>query len=217
MHIVDLGFISCPGARITGIIKVCLILFFSVFMAGELFSQSWKFVKEKEGIKVYTSETRNNSLKSFKGVADLTTSLDKVYTLLGNVRSTDRWDKSIKEFRVLSSEKDKSFSYYLVYGIPWPLYDRDLCVEVAIIHDTSDGSVIISAKSNPKLVPENGNLVRIRDYWQKWIIQPLDNDHVRLTLEGFADPAGNIPSWLYNMVITETPVNTISDIRRRTK
>jgi hypothetical protein len=205
----------CGNCRITPVARFGLTMIFSIFLTGELVSQTWNLVKEKEGIKVYTRPTPNSSLKSFKGIADVHASLQKVYALIGNVRNTDYWDKSIKEIRVLSSFEDKSFSYYLVYSITWPLHNRDLCVDVRILHDTANGSVIISAKSNPALVPLNTDNVRIQNYWQKWIIQPLDKTHVRLILEGFADPAGSIPSWLYNMVITETPLNLIEEVRKR--
>jgi hypothetical protein len=185
--------------------------------SSPLLSQSWNLVKEKYGIKIYTKLEINSSFKCFRGVADIKTSLDKVYAIVGNIRSTDKWDPGVKELKVLSSVKDKSFSYYLVYSVTWPLHDRDLCVAVKILHDSVSGDVIIDAESRPQLVPEKANLVRIRNYWQKWIIHPIDKDHIRLILEGFADPAGNIPAWLYNMVITETPINLIHDIQQKVK
>jgi hypothetical protein len=205
------NFPALPGKYLSFL----LILLVCFSASGDILSQNWKFVKEKYGIKVYTAIETSSSLKMFRGVADLKTSVDKVFAIVGNVRSTDNWDKSIKELRVLSSDAGREFSYYLIYSIPWPLQNRDLCVEATISHDSATGDVIIYARSRPQLVPENSDLVRIRNYWQKWIIHPLDKDHIRLILEGFADPGGNIPSWLYNMVITDTPINMIHDIRLR--
>ena len=184
---------------------------------NDLFSQSWNLIKEKYGIKIYTRQAENSSFKVFKGVADITTTVDKVFAIVGNIRSTDKWDPGVKELRVLSNDIGKSFSYYLIYSVTWPLHDRDLCVSVNIIRDTLSGDIIVDGESSPNLVSEKSDLVRIKKYWQKWIIHPIDKDHVRLTLEGFADPAGNIPAWLYNMVITETPINLIHDIQNRVK
>ena len=196
---------------------ILVLIFFAVFLCNDLFSQTWNFVKAKYGIKIYTRQDKNSSFKIFRGVADIATTVDKVYAIVGNIRSTDKWDPGVKELRVLSNEKDISFSYYLVYSVTWPLHDRDLCVSVKIIHDSISGDVIVDAESSPALVPEKSDLVRIKNYWQKWIIHPVDKDHIRLILEGFADPAGNIPAWLYNMVITETPINLIHDIQNRVK
>jgi hypothetical protein len=200
----------CPGTYI-----IVLFLFISNTWAGVLHSQTWNFIKEKEGIKVYTRQESASSLKSFRGETDLKTSIDKVFAIVGNIKSTDTWDPDIKEMRILSNVRDKSFSYYLIYGTPWPLQDRDLCVEAKITRDSVTGEIVILTQSRPSLVPETKDIVRIKNYWQKWLIQPLDKSHVRLILEGFADPAGNIPSWLYNMVITNTPMNMLLKIKEK--
>jgi hypothetical protein len=138
-------------------------------------------VKEQEGIKLFTRKDDGSSLKSFKGVMDVTSTMDKVCDLLGNVENHDWWDENLREIKVLTYEKDKYFQYYLIYHVPWPFTDRDL---------------------------------RIKKYWQKWTIQPMENGVIHLTLEGFVDPAGNIPSWLYNMVIVETPLKVMRRVKK---
>ena len=55
----------------------------------------------------------------------------------------------------------------------------------------------------------------MKNFWQKWTVQPLGEGNVHVVLEGFFDPAGNIPAWLYNNVITETPVKAIHSLRER--
>jgi hypothetical protein len=55
------------------------------------------------------------------------------------------------------------------------------------------------------------------DYRQKWIIQPEKKGYIRLIVEGFADPAGDIPAWIVNMAITDTPLNMLSSIRDNLK
>ncbi len=196
-------------------IPAWVVLLWSLLSSVSLFAQPWQFAKEKNGIKVYTRQEAGKAVKSFRGEAVLQTTVDKVYAIIGSVRSTDKWDPSIRELKVLASVKDKTFSYYLIYGVPWPLHDRDLCVEATITHDTVTGEVVILSRSRPELVPEMENLVRIKNYWQKWIIQPLDKTHLKLILEGFADPAGSLPAWLINMVITDTPLNLMQDIQKK--
>jgi hypothetical protein len=190
-----------------------MVIFLLICLPGDIYSQSWKFIKEKYGIKIYTAPSGNSSLKSFRGVAVLHTSIAKVYAIIGTVRSSDNWDENVKSLRVLSNEPDKTFSYYLVYSVTWPLHNRDLVVQATISRNPSTGEVVILSQARSQLVPEVKDLVRIRNYWQKWIIQQVDADHIRLILEGFADPAGNIPGWLYNLVITDTPLKLIHDIQ----
>lgn len=195
--------------------SVILLLFLLAACPGRIAAQAWEFVKEKDGIRLYTRTQPGSSLKSFKGIMDLRVPVEKVYDLIGNVKNVDWWDKNVKEIRVLSYEKEKHSQYYLVYDAPWPVTDRDLCVDATITTDPATGFRTVKALPMPDLVPENPDRIRIRNYWQSWTIEPRANGVIHITLEGFVDPAGSVPDWVYNMVITGTPYKVMNGIRER--
>ncbi|MBW6479380.1 MAG: hypothetical protein K0B37_08135 [Bacteroidales bacterium] len=179
-----------------------------------LLSQSWNLVKERDGIKVYTRPEPGTSFKSFKGETEFLADAEKVMDLIGNVKNFDWWDDNISEIKVLDYEEGKFMKYYLVYSVPWPLYDRDLCVEANIYINPKTGAKEVMATPLREEIPEYPNRVRIKNYWQKWTILLLQDGMIRLTVEGFVDPGGIVPSWIYNMVITETPLKVIRDVRK---
>ena len=178
-------------------------------------AQSWDFVKEKDGIKIYTRKDAGSSLKSFKGVTDIHASADQVFNLIGNVKNLDWWDKNLREIKVLYYEKEKRSQYYLVYDSPWPVTDRDLCVDATITTDPVTGVRVVRAGPLLNVVPENPAYVRIKDYWQTWVLTPVGPDMVHAVLEGHVDPGGSVPDWIYNMVITDTPLKIIRGIKQR--
>jgi hypothetical protein len=135
--------------------------------------------------------------------------------LLGNAENFDWWDEAIHSIKVMEFQREKYIRYYLIYDVPWPLYDRDLCVEAFISNDPLTGRRIIYTKALLDVVPENPDMVRMTDYWQRWTAEPANDGTVHLILEGYADPGGYIPAWLYNMVITDTPINVIKKVRDR--
>ena len=88
--------------------SLIVISIFQLFLfidTTDLYSQSWNFIKEKDGIKIYTRKEANSSLKSFKGEAYLHTQMEKVTSLIGNVKNFDWWDDDITEIKVLLNEK----------------------------------------------------------------------------------------------------------------
>jgi hypothetical protein len=194
--------------------RTILPIFILLIPAADLSAQSWDFIKEEEGVKLYTRKEEGNTLKSFKGVMEITTTMEKVSNLLGNVKNHDWWDENLREIKVLKYEENKYFQYYLIYKVPWPFTDRDLCVEASITIDPATGKKTIAAVPLFNVVPEKEGLVRIKRYWQKWTVLPLENGVLRLTLEGFVDPGGNVPSWLYNMVIVETPLKVMRRVKK---
>jgi hypothetical protein len=194
---------------------ILILTLFLVIDANDVSGQSWKFVKEESGIKIYTRNEVNSSLKSFKGEVTFKANPEKVCLIIGNARNVDWWDKNIIELKVLDFVENKSARYYLVYDVPWPLSRRDLVIEAQISTNPVTGDRTVVSKPLANVVPEKPGLVRIKKYWQKWTIQTMGNGYVHVILEGFVDPGGNIPSWLYNSVITETPLRVIKALRER--
>jgi len=172
-------------------------------------------VKEKDGIKIYNRDEQNSSLKASKGEVTFKANLEKVNLLVGDAKNIDWWDKNLSTVKVIAFERNKFIQYYIVYNVAWPLSNRDLALEAIISNDPVTRMRTVVAKPLLKVVPEKKDLVRIKKYWQKWTVQPLDNGYVHVTLEGFIDPTGNVPSWLFNMFVTETPYNALHALRER--
>jgi hypothetical protein len=195
-------------------------LFITAFFLTLLFScsvaaQSWDFIKEKDGIKIYTCKEEGKSLKSYKGVANINAPAEKVFALIEDVNNTDWWDKNFRQIKVLLYEKNKRAQYYLVYDLPWPVIDRDLCVDVTVVSDSVTGVSRISAAPLPGLIPERQDMIRIKDYRQTWTVSPAGKEWAHVVLEGYVDPAGSIPDWIANMLIVDSPINVISGIKQR--
>jgi hypothetical protein len=200
--------------------KHCLILFFSTLIINlltlnNLFAQAWNFVKEKEGIKVYTRHEPNSALKSFKGEAIINAPVDNISFLIMDPNHADWWEKNFTQRKLLEYHENNYIRYYLVYNLPWPFVNRDFVAETRITKDAMSGEQIMVSIPVVNIVSVKPGLIRIEKYSQKWILQPMDKQNVHVILEGFIDPGGNVPSWLYNIVLPETPFKIINALRDR--
>jgi hypothetical protein len=135
--------------------------------------------------------------------------------MIEDVNHTEWWDKNLNQIKVLVYEKDKRAQYYLVYDLPWPITDRDLCVNVTVNIDPATGVRKVIAGPLPGLMPEVAGMVRIRDYHQTWTIKPTAKGTEYVELEGCVDPAGSIPDWLSNMVIVDSPLKVIGGVKKQ--
>ena len=190
-------------------------IFFLLFLSQQLNAQTWNYVKEKDGIKIYTRTPEYSSFKCYKGETVFQASMHTLGLYIGNVKNFDWWDKNIRELKVLDTIADKEIEYYFVYDVSWPLNDRDFCTKVTITVDTISGEKVVYARPLPGVIPEREGIIRIKNYWQKWTLRPITDNSVYAVLEGFVDPGGSVPSWLYNMVIVETPFNVIHGIKQK--
>jgi hypothetical protein len=190
-----------------------LFFFFILILSCSMDAQSWDFIKEKDGIKIYTRVEAGKSLKSYKGVTDINVPAEKIFVLMEDINNTDWWDKKLTQIKVLLYEKGKKARYYMVYDLPWPVTDRDLCVDVTITTDQLTGERKINAVSLNGVIPERSDMVRIKDYRQTWTITPAGKEMTHIVLDGFVDPAGTIPKWISNMLIIESPIKAISGLK----
>ncbi|MEI8007789.1 MAG: SRPBCC family protein [Bacteroidota bacterium] len=192
-----------------------LVFMLSLVISSATVAQSWTFIKEKEGIKLYTSMEAGESLKSYKGVTEMKAPAEKVFAIIEDINNTDWWDKNLTGMTVILYEKNKRAQYYLVYDLPWPVTDRDLCVDVTVTIDPVSGVRKLTAGPMPGLVPEREDMIRIKDYRQTWTVTPAGNDKAHVVLEGHVDPAGSIPEWVVNMIIVDSPIKAISELKLR--
>ena len=196
------------GARLPGLLLI-------IILSSAATAQSWDFVKEKDGIKIYTRKEAGTSLKSYRGVADIKASAEKVFAMIEDVNHTEWWDKNFTQIKVLLYEKNKRAQYYLVYDLPWPVTDRDLCVDVKVSINSVTGERKITSTPLPKAVPECSDLIRIKNYRQTWTVTPAGNCTSHVVLEGLVDPAGSIPDWVSNLLIIDSPIKVICGLRER--
>ncbi len=201
------------GYLIQGRILFVLALFFSLILSASSTDSSWIFVREKDGIKIYTRKAAGDNLESFKGEADINAPADKVFELIENINDTTWWDKNLTHIRILEYEKNKSREYYMVYSSPWPLADRDLCIKSTITTDPATGKSVFKSVSLNNCIPEQKGRIRIKEFRQTWTIIPAGKDMTHVILEGFFDPMGAIPDWISNIVITNSPYKVITNLR----
>jgi len=196
-------------------IRFIFMFLATLMFSGSIRAQSWNFVKEKDGIKIYTSAEAGKFLKSYRGVTDINAPAEDIFALIEDVNNTDWWDKNLTQIKVLFYEKYKRAQYYLVYNLPWPVTDRDLCVDVKVTIDPVTGERRITAVPLTGVIPERNDMVRIKDYRQTWTVIPAGKEISHVVLEGFVDPAGSIPVWVSNMLIIDSPIKAISEVRER--
>jgi hypothetical protein len=188
---------------------------FIMFLVNSLNAQPWTFVKEQDGIKIYTRIENKSQLKSYKGEAVINAPMGKICALLGTSNNFDWWGEDFTKIAVLEHEDQRLIQYYFIYNMPWPVTDRDLVVESIIRMDSATHIYTVTSKPLLNKMPENPELVRIDRYMQKWTVQSVSSGKVQVIIEGLVDMGGNVPPWLYNMLITKMPFNTISLLRDR--
>ena len=191
------------------------ILCFILFSAFTLFAHSqynWILSKDKDGIKVYSSEVKNSEFKSIKVECTLQGNYDKLMAILNNVAGHKDWVYNSKNSVILKRNSPVDFIYYTETSIPWPMSNRDAVVHLSMTRDSQDRFLKITAVGIPKYLPEKDGKVRVPRSSITWYVTMPTSTSVTIVYTFEADPGGSMPAWLVNMFADKGPYESFKKL-----
>lgn len=185
-------------------------------MSGILTAQSsWKLAKDQDGIQVYTKEKPGSVLKMSKVTGEVESSLSTLVAIFQDVDAYDAFFPSTSEMRLLERPSETKQIHYLVSDAPWPVADRDGIYEYVFSYASSEKTVYIQMHSLPDYLGQEEDRVRIRECTGTWTLKQLSTKKTLVTYEFHVEPGGSVPAWLANMSVTDTPYETLANLRKR--
>lgn len=173
---------------------------------------------QKDWLKIYTCPVPSSDFLSFVGIADIDAPQHSVLHLLYDLDAATEWVWKTSEMRILKElSEDEGRIVYQLVNAPWPLSDREIISQSQGFKDSKTGEVFIKMTAKPDFLPENDNYVRVRQLEGAWNIMPLAEDKCRVVFRLHLEPGGEIPSWLANIAVIDTPYNTMANMREMVK
>lgn len=170
-------------------------------------------------LKIFTCPIPSSDFLSFVGVATIDAPQHSVLSLLYDIESATEWVWKTREMRILqelSGDNDGRVVYQLV-SAPWPVSDREIITRSTAFIDKETSEAFIRMECLPDFIPLNERNVRVRQLEGGWNILPLSENSCRVVLRMHIEPAGEIPSWLANIAVIDTPYHTLNNMRDMVK
>lgn len=193
------------------LLLVCLLMTMTSVHADE----DWKPAQDKEGIAVWTRAAPGFPVHEFKAVTIVKSTLQGLVCLIMDTDHAPDWVFRTNRIELLSRDDNSGeFLVRVMTNFPWPLRDRDVVVQ-GNVRQRPDGVVTVTSRSAPAtLQSRDPGYVHMPYFSGLWIFRPLGNGRIEVTLQGLADPGGIIPSGIVNLIIHETPYQTLRGLRR---
>ncbi len=176
---------------------------------------NWKVEKDKDGIKIYTSDVPGSSFKAVKVDCTFSGTYAKLIAILTNVASFNEWIYNNKTSKLLKQNSPLDFIYYSETHMPFPLSNRDLVVRMKFNTDSLPKFLSINGSAVKDMVPEIPTRVRVTRYAANWrVTMPTPNTiHINYIIE--IDPGGTLPAWAANIFAEKGPFGTFSKLSER--
>jgi len=174
----------------------------------------WKFVTEKEGIRVYSKSVPGSKIKALKVECVLYATASALVTLLLDVPAAVDWVSHTKSCVLLRQVSPAELYYYSEVSLPWPLENRDFVAHVKVSQDKVSKEVSVNAPAIPGWVGNKKGIVRVNHSLGLWTITPLDKSRVKVSYSLQVDPGGIIPAWAVNALSSQGPIDSFIKMKQ---
>lgn len=173
--------------------------------------------KDKHGVKVYTRKIEGSSLKEFKGVTAIKTSLTSLVALMDDTDSYTQWLHNVKGAKLVQLINQKERITWTHINAPWPVSDRDTVTYSKIVQDPKSKTVTIYLKGVADKYPVQSGKVRVPALKGFWQFIPNASGYVTVIYQVHSDPGGSIPDAIANATATDIPYHTLLNMHKLVK
>lgn len=192
-----------------------LIILFLSFSLNVRAQSEWKFVTEKEGIKVYSRSVPGSKVKALKVECVLYATASALVTLLLDVPAAEQWVYHTKSCVLLRRVSPAELYYYSEVSLPWPLENRDFVAHVKVSQDKASKVVSVNAPAIPGWVGNKKGIVRVNHSIGLWTISPVDQQRIKISYSLQVDPGGVIPAWAVNALSSQGPIESFIKMKQK--
>jgi len=176
-----------------------------------LTAAEWKTRLDKDRILVESRPVQGSHYEEFRASLVMTAAPAHVIALLQDNSACSKWLYRCTESRLLEAVSNTERFFYQSTGLPFPARARDAVFHAQVLYN-ADKTISVNMRAAPDRLPETDK-VRILEARGTYLLQPLDDGRLRLTWQQYIDPAGALPAWLVNRLLTDIPFKSLEALR----
>ena len=177
----------------------------------------WKLDESSDGIEIYIRKIPDSEFKEAKAIMEIDAEISALIAVLQDVTAYPEWVPHTKKVELLKRESETYHIHYTESETPWPLDNRDAIVSYTYSQDGVSKEILVQVENIPNYISEKKDFVRVQKSDGFWKFIPQENKTIRIIYQLYFEPGGNIPTTLYNLKVTEFPLNSLKNLRSQVK
>lgn len=176
----------------------------------------WELKKDKNSIKVFTKHVEGSKLKAIRAISVIDAPMNTCVAVLRDIDHLNELfpdcDKATKVEQSCCHQ-----IHYLELDAPWPVTDRDGAYKLDYEYDAQEDAVLVNAKTVPDRYPVQEKYIRLTKGTGSWKFKRISEKQTEVHYFYHGDPGGNIPEWLANSVVEESPYKMFLNLQELVK
>ncbi len=199
-------------------LAICLAL---TLLATAGFAQegTWESIGVHDGVRVWRKQVPGSDLFAFKGEIVTNLHIGKIMTTFLDRDQRKFWVDRFAEQKMLEKPNPYSETYWIRFGLPFPISDRDYVLK-------ADGQVdnaahVFTARIKSTVDGRKGPddccvRAEAKNTYYRFEAIP-GSEKTKLTVEVHTDPKGSLPDWLINLIQKKWLSKTLSGLIARAR
>lgn len=189
-----------------------MVFIFSLVISFIGFHDDWKLVKQTEDFKVFIRKPADAKFEQIKIIAFSNARLSEAVAVFEDVAKHTDWNYSTGESYMLDPRSYNDFDYYITLDMPFPVKDRDVVINYTRQQDPVTKAVKIVSRSKSGVKDPLDAFIRINDFYSSYDLSIEPKGGIRIEYYLDADPGGNLPAWVVNLITTKGPTQTMRSL-----
>ncbi|MBS3772295.1 MAG: START domain-containing protein [Bacteroidales bacterium] len=190
---------------------ITAIFFIALMMNASAAGDDWELRKDRDGIRVYTKEREGSGIYMYKVITSSRMKPERVYKQVVDFRENLKYMELVDSLAILDHRKNERYINYMWIDMPWPVKNREMVMDMKV--QFSPDSIRLVSDDLPGRIQDSETTIKVADFHEEWIIRAFGNTgNTQITVTGWINPGGSIPTWVVNMFSVRTPFRFISGI-----
>lgn len=200
-------------SKIRNALAAMLALVFALSNSAFAEEGVWDEKKNKNGIKVYTTDSPLSKFKMFKADTVVDAPIGSLVKILEDPSTYINWMEDIISSEVIKKVDDNKTFTYVIQAVPI-IKDRHAVLEVNKVEEGDTVTYFVELTEEArKFLPKNDKYVGIALMQGFYRFTKISDDQTKVEMQAVADPAGYIPATIANLFIVKVPFNTLSSLQ----
>ncbi|GHA06298.1 hypothetical protein GCM10008090_14970 [Arenicella chitinivorans] len=194
---------------------LCIAVLSSASSTHTEVEYEWHLKRDRDGIQVYVSKVADSKFKAMRAQMVVETPVRSLVALITDLENCQKWAPTCKRAHIVTRLSPTESIVYSHNNLPFPVRDRVAYSRVVWTVDAHTGIVLMRshALSDDQYHVRRG-VIRVTDAMSEWRFTPQAEGRVLVESFVYADPNGAIPAWLTNLLMVDTPYDTMRQVRK---
>jgi hypothetical protein len=206
--------IKIAGIFLIGFFNVCFMLSRGTHEKNQ--NTDFVLIKKDKNISIYEKWIKvdnTRSARQLKVEFMVNASIEKVVSVIKDVKNTIQWMKSAKTYYLLKKIDQNNWYSYVQFSIPWPLNNQDCIIKFEVLPSSSVKRTEIRLTGVPNYLKEYKNVTRISDMEGSWILNYKGIKSTSVEYYTFSKQKPIYPRWLIDPIMRNNMISTMNAFR----